>query len=66
MSSYDDALSGEFEACWRVDIANALNSDNERVDEIRVTINATGFDGMIKAINKMGYSIDNVINYVAC
>ena len=62
MSSLGDALAGEFEACYRVYIDVDGNQENEK----RLTMNVTGWDGMIAEVKRQGYTTDQIIDYTVC
>jgi hypothetical protein len=60
-NSTQDAHDGLFEACWRV----YVSFDGGETDEV-ITVNAIGFDGMLKSIRAKGYNISNIMHYTAC
>lgn len=58
MDSLTAAISGEFNACWRIDI------DDE--NETRIIMNATGWDDAMAQVERAGFTIDQIINYTVC
>ena len=62
MSSSMDALCGEFQACWRV----WLDKTGNECDEVQLTFNAIGFDGMLSYIESKGFNANQIIDYSVC
>ena len=62
MNSSIDALTGEFEACWRV----LIDIDGVECNEKTLTFNATGWDGMMAYIKAKGFSSDQILDYSHC
>ena len=62
MSSELQSLTGAFESCWRV----LLDTDGTEEGERTLTINTTGWDGMVAAVEKAGFTTDNILHYTHC